>query len=116
MTGTAIVRTASPWRRRIMTSNKEPPVIGGTKRFGKARRREENALPRIQIRPYSPETVELAMRAAETVERLGAVKKGDLTVLMGCGAGGMVNALMYITQCYPRIAESDDGCLVWTDE
>jgi hypothetical protein len=77
-------------------------------------RHEKNA----GYRPFSPDTVTLAERIIREVKDRGAIGKYVLaTRILNLKSDQSINnALIYITETEPRIAETDDGKLIWVSE
>jgi hypothetical protein len=68
-------------------------------------------------RPFSPDTVALAERIIREVKGRGVIGKYALaTRILNLKSDLSINnALIYITETEPRIAETDDGKLMWVD-
>jgi hypothetical protein len=88
-------------------------MIGGSTRFW----RSNNAAGgRIKNRSYAEKTIALAERAMVIIRERGKVKKYELDRLLGLREGGTNNALIYIGENCPSVAEENDGSLIWARE
>jgi hypothetical protein len=67
-------------------------------------------------RPFTPETISLGERVIREVRDWGVIGKSALGKLCGRTSGALENVLIYVTEAEPRIAETDDGKLIWAGE
>jgi hypothetical protein len=66
-------------------------------------------------RPFTPATIDLGGRVIREIRERGTLGKSAIERLFGRTPGSLQNVLIYITEIEPRIAETDDGKLVWVD-
>jgi hypothetical protein len=66
-------------------------------------------------RRFTPDTVSLGNQVIQEVKDRGIIGKGVLEKKFGKRYGGLENVYIYITDVEPRIAETDDGKLLWVE-
>jgi hypothetical protein len=88
-------------------------MYSGTRRFGRERKSGGDSRVHSHTHPYSEATIALAERAIGIIRERGSAGKYEIGKILGITWGGMDNVLVHITANEPRIAETDDGKLIW---